>query len=314
MSVAKFLLSLFALNTILISGLSYGQNSSSADAQLPNNLSQKSQAPKKVTVYLARPIESDRKNTYIESLLIAAITSLGFKGEIGYADIPYNQQRAEKLLKEGRDIDLAWFAATTNRAKELEYIPIPLYQGLHGNRILLIKNGSQSKFSNVEALTDLTGFMGLARASWTDYDILVKNGLQVDGSMGYRAMVKALGLGLADYFPRSALTVFREASSNQGHDIAIESNLVLQYPIYHLLFLGRKSPETNLLLQRGFNNLYQSGEYQNLFMRYYNQRINTLDLSKRRILKLDNPELPQHEVAAMKLKLLPLSSLTPVTR
>ncbi|MBE1298867.1 MAG: hypothetical protein GJ680_03010 [Alteromonadaceae bacterium] len=249
-----------------------------------------------VAITIARPRDPSRPNVFIETLLTAAVAEEGLQLVINYADFPFNQIKAEQLLLDGKMVDVAWMPATTQRLKSLRYVPVPLYQGLHGNRLLLIAKGTQDKFNHVSTTNHLTKLIGITPKPWSDYDILTKNGLVIHGDLNYPASLKAVSDGLGDYFPRSALTIQGDIAAYPNLSFEIEQNLVLKYPIYTMFFLSNKKSEVLETLLTGFEKLLKNGEYERLFLQFYQNRIINLNLTKRRYLYLDNPEASQEAI------------------
>lgn len=276
-------ISLFLINLPLVAGVSAAPGSIVTDS-------------KQVTLTIARPRDPSRPNIYVETLLKSAIAEAGFQLTIDYADFPFNQMKAEQLLLDGKMVDVAWMPATTKRLESLRSVPVPLYQGLHGNRLLLITQGSQGKFNGISTTNHLVKLVGITPKAWSDYDILTKNGLVIHGDLNYPASLKAVSDGLGDYFPRSALTIKGDIAAYPKLSFDIEENLVLKYPIYTMLFLSnKKSPILDMLLS-GFAKLLDNGTYERLFLQFYQDRIASLNLTNRRYLYLDNPEVSQEAI------------------
>lgn len=233
-----------------------------------------------VAITIARPRDPLRPNVFIETLLTAAVAEEGLQLVINYADFPFNQIKAEQLLLDGKMVDVAWMPATTQRLKSLRYIPVPLYQGLHGNRSLLIAKGTQDKFNYLSTTNHLTKLIGITPKPWTEYDILTKNGQVIHGDLNYPASLKAVSDGLGEYFPRSALTIQGDIAAYPNLSFDIEQNLVLKYPIYTMIFLSNKESEVLETLLIGFKKLLENGEYERLFLQFYQSRFTSSKVSE----------------------------------
>lgn len=234
---------------------------------------------------------SNRKNTYVERLVEAALAAQEMTVNFEYFVFPTNQTRLNQLLVEGETLDAAWLPANDERMSSLNAISIPLYQGLHGKRLLLINKNKARQFAEVTSVQDLTKFVGLQRHDWSEYEILVKNGLQINGDLEPQGMLRALNQGVGDYFPRSALTIIRELQRSNDDALQIDENLLITYPVYYLLFLSPKQPELAEALKKGFFTIYSNGEFQNIFNQFFETRLAPLNLTKRTVLTLENPIL-----------------------
>ncbi|MEN3158622.1 hypothetical protein ABC502_09590 [Alkalimonas sp. NCh-2] len=226
------------------------------------------------------------QNLYIESLLRESFASLGLMVEISYSQQEMNSSRIRQSLQTGRYINLAWLGARHQSDPELIAIPIALYNNVHGHRILLIQQQRQDEFSQITSLDQLAAFVGLQHHSWSDYEIMIKNGLTVEGELSYPAMYKALAEGLADYFPRSAMTIVAEHSRHAAEHVVIEQSLVLRYPNEFYFYTHKADIELAKQLEIGLRHLQQSGRFQQLFEQFYGDRLDALALEQRRVLEL----------------------------
>lgn len=100
---------------------------------------------------------------------------------------------------------LSVFWTSTSKGLETEYQPIriPIYKGLLGYRIFLIRKEDQPKCSKVRTLADLKGLVAGQGQYWSDTEILRKAGLTVATSTNssckrWRAI--RVGIVLSSYF------------------------------------------------------------------------------------------------------------------
>ncbi|MDP4528429.1 transporter substrate-binding domain-containing protein [Alkalimonas delamerensis] len=226
------------------------------------------------------------QNQYIESLLRESFASQGLTVEIGYSQQEMNSARIRQSLQSGQHINLAWLGARHQQDPNLIAIPIALYNNVHGHRILLIQQQRQDEFSQITSLEQLANFVGLQHHSWSDYEMMVNNGLTVEGELSYPAMYKALDEGLADYFPRSAMTIVAEHRRHAAEHVVIEQSLVLRYPNEFYFYTHKADTELAKQLETGLRHLQQSGRFQQLFEQFYGDRLKALALEQRRVLEL----------------------------
>lgn len=248
------------------------------------------------TLTLPNPTGRSRPNTYIQRLIGEALKTQGIDVSFEYYELPSNQIRLNKLLQEGKTIDLAWLPADSYRTQKLQYVPIPLYQGKHGRRLFLIEEEAQPRFEKISTLSELANLLALQQRSWSDYKVLIENGLRVNGELNYRSMLRALSEGKGDYFPRSALTIFAEQKRANDMGIVIEKRLMLEYPTFTLLFLSQKQPLLMLDLLSGFQTLLITGGFEEIFQDFYSQRFESLGLEKRHRILLKNTELSEEVI------------------
>lgn len=246
-----------------------------------------------VKITIPRSSRENVKNNYIETLLIAAVKASGNQGEIEYFDFPTNQSRLDKLLTEKSKLDLAWLPANKSRLNHIFFIPVPLYKGLHGNRLLLIRESEQQTFNELSGISELAKLTGLQNKHWYDYSVLKNNGLKINGEFEYRETIKALVEGFGDYYPRSAMTVAAEYRTYSAQPIAIEENLMLYYPSYFFIFVNNHNEALQSILMTGFKTIIKTGEMNRVFQQFYGKKINGLRLKERTTIELQNKALPE---------------------
>ncbi len=228
------------------------------------------------------------RNSYIEELLTFVFAKENLKLKLEYTKTRMNQLRMTKSLINDEFIDLTWLPYTTERAKELIAIEIPLYKGLHGTRLLIINKNNLEKFEEISTLNQLRHLVGVQHHSWSDYNVFVNNELSIKGDLSYQGMFKAASSGLVDYFPRSALTISDELKNSRDLQLIIEPTLVLKYPTYINFFVSKKVPELAKLIRSGMKKMIADGSFERLFNKYNGHNLQGLNLAKRQKLELKN--------------------------
>ena len=244
-----------------------------------------------VNITLPKPSNAKTPvNSYLIQLIEEAITAAGGKANIKYSSERMNQKRAMHSLEKGEFINLSWFTKTPEREQKLSSIVFPLYRGLHGVRLLIINESMKDDFAKVNSLTDLAQFVGLQKSSWSDYDVLIANGLNIDGSLSYQAMHKAIAKGLGDYFPRSAMTVLAEIrNNNDSGELMLEPTLSLHYESAYYFYVNKDQQELKTLLTKGLLMLEKSGRFEEIFSQFFSNRLAGLNLDSRKKLHLTMP-------------------------
>lgn len=242
----------------------------------------------------------DGRNHYVETLISTALSTQGLSADVVYHPLPSNVKRIEKLLTEEQAIDVAWLQATTSRTERMQYVPIPIFQGLHGTRLLLINQNRLEAFAQVNTLEQLKTLVGVQHHTWSDTSVLKMNGLSINGDLEYANMLRAIESGLADYFPRSAMTIHAEQRRLAARGIVIEPRLTLEYPSYFLLFVSNRQPDLQKMLVRGITKMSETGDFQRLFERFFDARFQSLDLLNRTKVALNNSALPQSLVSELR--------------
>lgn len=203
------------------------------------------------------------------------------------------QSRFPDLLKSG---EYSGFITMTSREREAEMRPIriPVYKGLYGYRIFIIRAKDQSKFSLVGGVSDLQSLWAGQVADWPDYQIIKHNEYNIVSGASYSSMFAMLKQGRFDYFPRGIHEPFKELSRAPGTDaLAVETDLMIHYPAPGYIFVGRDNEDLADRLERGFRAALDDGSFDALFASHptVQDAIRRADPASRRVFRLSNPLL-----------------------
>ncbi len=250
-------------------------------------------APRRVLRFVRPPDRLSGEQWYPFRLLQAALEASGESYEIEAREW-LTPRRAERELADPRGvIDLYAMGCSQERARHLQLLPVPLYRGLFGWRLLLVRPDRLDSLRGVDGLEALRGLRLLQGENWPDTPILRDAGLNVliGGTLLHR-LHEALQAGHADAFPRSVPEAWRELDRD-AERIAVLPGLALHYP-YDVCFFSRRG-DTRLAadLQRGLAALQRSGRFDALLQAHHGDEIERSGLAQRQVLSLPNPHLPQ---------------------
>jgi hypothetical protein len=171
--------------------------------------------------------------TYVIELLQLALDHGAEQYHLQPTREPMNQARAQHSL-EGNNAELQVMWAMTTREREERLIPvrIPIYKGLIGWRVNLLKKSQQQLLSNVHSLNDLTAIRFGQRQDWPDTALLRANGLQVITSASYAGLFGMLAAGRFEAFPREVVTAWQEQARAEqtGQALVVDEHVLLHYP------------------------------------------------------------------------------------
>ena len=234
----------------------------------------------------------DPHRPYMLDLLRLAAARSGQKIEIRPSDEAMNQGRAlrEITQRTGR-VDLIWTMTSVERERELLPIRIPLFKGLIGWRIPLVKADSPNLLQNLKS-GEIAALTAGQMQDWPDTEILRANGFKVAISAQYASLFSMLARGRIDYFPRSAIEIWQELADHKNMAIAAEASTVIYYPTAYYFFVGRHEKELASALERGLEAAIRDGSFDKVFWTYNKESIQRARLDQRRQIVLDNPYLP----------------------
>lgn len=250
--------------------------------------------------YIHPPPESraDVRMNYYWELLQAALEETAPKWgpfEVSTGPKVISAARAEIQLAASQDITVTVRTTSTDRERTLRTIHIPLDKGLTGYRLFLTKTGTQTRLSQVRTLNDLKGFSIGQGINWIDTDILRNAGLNVVTGPNYDGLFAMLDANRFDVFSRGINEIGLEYSfaAQQHADLAIEKSLMLYYPLPRYFFFAR-TPEGERLAKRveeGLRLLLKNGKFDKRYLAFKRSILVDLQLSGRRIFRIDNPYL-----------------------
>ena len=241
--------------------------------------------------------ENLKEQGYIFSLLRLALQ----KTEVDYgpcrAHLVMNAlpvKRTEMYLEGGDLLQVVDLSIRTDRTERFLVVPVPLYKGLAGNRIFLIRKGESAKFAdiqNVESLKRLSAGQG---EHWADTSILRANGLTVKTTANIDSLIDMLTHKRFDYFPRGAAEIFSEINIYGEYAIEVEPALMITYPFMTAFHLNKQQTKLAERLSVGLDRAIDDGALDKLFYAHTTTRSVLTDhnFAGRRIIPLCNPNIP----------------------
>ena len=214
---------------------------------------------------------------------------------------PYEIHLTKAVNSQKRDIkeinsgNINIFISMTSKAREeaMMAIPYPVFKGLYGYRVFLIKASEQAKFSKIKTIQQLKKLKAIQGTHWPDLNILKSNGFHVEDTSHHNSLYKMLEFGRVDYFPRGIHEPWSELKARPDMGLAVEKNLMLYYPAPGYIFVHKSNTHLAARFKEGFERIISSGE----FDRFFNQHPQIVEmkqqanLKNRRLFKLSNPLL-----------------------
>jgi len=248
-----------------------------------------------------RPLSSgDTRFEYHLSLLEEALrrtTAEYGPFELRPTHVVMNQLRQFDLLDQGSpQLDVAIKPTSVEREKLLTPVRIPLGKGLVGWRILLVHKTTLPALERVTSLDDLKRFRFGQGLGWSDIGILEHNGLTVVTGGNYEGLFAMLLSQRFDLFPRSvneAYTEWDERHAELPH-LRVDETLLLHYPFarYFWTANSKRGERLRERITKGLESMIRDGTFDARFQAHYGPVIRRAQLDKRRLIRLENPDLP----------------------
>lgn len=208
---------------------------------------------------------------------------------------PMSSMRWNEEAIAGQHINVMWSnIGHTDLNEKMIPIPVPADRGVHGYRVFIIRAERQKDFDKVHTLADLRRFVVGQGENWGDIAIFRHNALSVVTALSYESLFPMLNAGRFDYFSRSILEAPAElkAFGPKYPDLVVEDKLLLHYKFPVLFFVSKSSPGLAKRLKAGLQTMAKDGSLNELFNKYFEASLEKLNLKSRRVIELENPNLP----------------------
>ncbi|GGY66789.1 hypothetical protein GCM10011613_08510 [Cellvibrio zantedeschiae] len=247
-------------------------------------------APQQLIISLTASHDINHEDYYFTHLLTLALAKTERQyGKIEISELPVRtvdkRLRSELIAK---NIDLLWSPTSPELEAELLPVKVSLLKDLNNYRLLLIRPEMQADFSRVKTLNDLRKFTGGMSAQWIDADIMQANGLPLVKAVGYGKLFKMLAAKRFDYFSRGLYQIQTEVNFYPDLHLAIEKDLMLQYPNHVYFFVHKDNKLLAERLKVGLELAQKDGSFDQLFnsIPRYKWGMEQLKLNQRRVIHL----------------------------
>lgn len=242
-------------------------------------------------------IGPERSHEYTPTLLRMILNASKADDEVIdfiYSDRHFSQARWLAEVENTNVNAPVWAVTTKEREQLLRPIRVPMFKGMIGWRILMIRREDQHKYSKVNSLKDLAKFKAGQGNRWPDAEILRANGLPVVLGSGTDNLYKMLPGKRFDYFPRGIHELTQDAKYIHANNVVPEEELLLVYPSAAYFFVSKKNVELAERLERGWDIILKNGEFDKFFFGHPQiiAALAELKSHRRKIIQLDNPVLP----------------------
>ncbi|MDN4503969.1 hypothetical protein QX776_16270 [Alteromonadaceae bacterium BrNp21-10] len=239
-----------------------------------------------------KPTETKLPHT----LLKAAITQAGMSYNFPYKDISNSGDlsftRLSQDLNNGH-VDVMWNMTSKEMEQQFTAIYIPIYRGLLGMRIPLVKKQNQDMFAGITQLAELARFKAGSGKFWPDTPILEFNGLTVVKTLKYQNLFPMLEGERFDYFPRGLHEPWQEIRNFPELNLAVENNLLLRYTAPNYFFVANNNKTLANKLTGAFNQMIASGQFSKMFFddAEVQSALQQANVKKRTMFDIKNPNL-----------------------
>ncbi|WP_162926385.1 amino acid ABC transporter substrate-binding protein [Teredinibacter purpureus] len=232
------------------------------------------------------------REKYFMAVLTLALEHSGVPFKLNPVELlRHSEPRGVRFLYHGK-FDVHWLNTTKELEDVLLPIRIPLFKGLIGWRVLLIREADMERYAAIDSIDELKQLVGLQGLGWPDTDILLKNGFEVVTATDFFTMSRMLAYSRGDFFPRGVTEIWGELEAYSNPTLTVEQSIALVYPAAYYFFVQKGNTVLHGIIKGGLQAAVDDGSFDALFMTYFGERIARSQLHKRTIFHLDNPYLP----------------------
>ncbi|HEX7683595.1 MAG TPA: hypothetical protein VF446_08660 [Trinickia sp.] len=233
----------------------------------------------------------DRRAAFPKAVLDLAMREAHADYTIRQSTDLMQRKRTLRELAEGGEINLTWSSMAAKDEAGLRVIHFPIYRGLIGYRVLLIRKERQPEFDKIETLDQLKALTGGQGFGWVDTGILRDAGLHVETST-YDSLFRMTQAGRIDYFPRGVVEAWPELQTRHAEDpdLAVERHLLLVYRSDFIFYTGKRDERLARTIEAGLRAAWRDGSYQRLFdsEQQVQEALARARIGHRTVIRLDN--------------------------
>lgn len=239
------------------------------------------------------PPVTNEHHRYCMELLKLALSYSGDDYTVDFIDDSSSQTRELQRLRDGK-VDVVWWATSRKYESEARPVRIPLYRGLLGYRIFIIRKGEQARFDNINSIEDMKSFTFGQGTDWADTTVLEANSIKVVKTRRYENLFHMLDGGRFDAFPRGVHEPWQELEQQSEMELTVEKNIVFIYRMPMYFFVNKDNTVLANLIEQGLLKAIADGSFEKAFFgsQMIKDVLTKADLEHRKIFYLDNPALP----------------------
>jgi len=241
---------------------------------------------------ISKTIVTTIQQTWQLNLLKEALRRSDSGYKVQQMSTQMNQKRKVEEALAGT-VDVFWSMTSKELEETVLPVRIPLFKGLLGNRLLIIRKSDEARFANVKTMAGFRQLKAGQNRYWPDATILEANGLPVVTSYQYTNLYPMLEGRRFDYLALGAQEIGEELASHPDPALKVDSHILLQYRSPAYFFVSPKRPELAAAILAGLESMVSDGSFDEMFNRELKieQLYREAKFEQRVIIRLDTPDL-----------------------
>jgi len=225
-------------------------------------------------------------------LLMTTLKKAGYDYDFVYGEAFVAESRIFNDLKTG-DLDVVWTMTSKDMEETHSAIYFPIYKGLIGMRLGVVKRENRDLLRNVRTLSDLRKFTAGQGKTWPDTTILEHNGLKVAKTLKFPNLYYMLEGERFDYFPRGIYEPWSEVENFAELNVVVEPHLIIRYTAPFYYFVNKNNPELKRRMTEQLFAMLEDGTFDEMFFNdgKVKMALERSNIKQRTIIDLENPFL-----------------------
>lgn len=210
-------------------------------------------------------------------------------------------RKSEKISH--NQMQVYWAGMSPELEKADRPIRIPIFKGLLGHRIFVVKKGTSHKFSKIETIDDLKTLKAGQGQFWGDTKILEAAGITVVKASQGENLWAMLDEGRFDYLALALHEPWTEIEKRKTLNVEVEPSLLVIYPFAMYFYVHSQNGELHKAISEGMHAAIEDGSYDALLFSdpLMRNAITKAKAPNRKIIRINNPTLhedtPTHNQA-----------------
>ncbi|MDG5765979.1 hypothetical protein QA596_00780 [Balneolales bacterium ANBcel1] len=209
-------------------------------------------------------------------------------------DYPGNME-SSAFRKYGHDLFVTTAGNRKMSKEDKTVIYHPILNNLLGYRVIIIREEDQDHFAQIDSSDALKRFKVGIPELWTDADLLRHNGFTVIEKGGFDELFANLRNGEFAFTTlgiNEVDGVFAEREDELAN-VTTVGHLLIHYPLPLLFYVNPDEPELAARIARGMRIISADRTMDRLFADHNKGVMEKIGLSRRKIIRLENPMLPK---------------------
>ncbi len=236
------------------------------------------------------PKVNDSNGEYILGLLKIALAYHGQKYRLQGAPDYYSKTKQIEDIHHGEQ-SILWTGMSKDLEDELLPIRIPLFKGLLGHRIFIVRGDDGRLLSSIDSLEDLRRVKMGQGNTWSVVPILEGANMNLIKGPKYIGLFHMLEGGRFDAFPRGLHEPWDEIKRFDELGLIVDDNIMLVFPFALYLYVGKTDIQLARDITSGLEQSIADGSFDEYF--YNHPMIRTVlakaNVTERKVFRISNP-------------------------